>query len=124
MILNITQHKATKEQIADGIVQPSADDKVTIERILTFDKITNCTQESIEDRADKLVAICKEYKADGALIAGAPWLMSLLEKKLMFACVKSYYAFSERVCEEKVVDGKTITTRTFKYGGLVEGRRV
>ena len=51
MILNITQHKATKEQIADGIVQPSADDKVTIERILTFDKITNCTQESIEDRA-------------------------------------------------------------------------
>jgi len=92
-IVNLTQHEATPDQIAAGVVEPSENKKAII-KTLTFEEIPSRAE--IYDRAMLLASYaaselmqppegCSEAGFEewslpddaAAMIAGAPYLMSL-----------------------------------------------
>jgi len=90
--------------------------------ILTFEALPDA--EEIERRAQRL-AFCAAKECDDlgckkVLIGGAPYLMSALEKALRSASLEPVYAFSDRLSEEKEVDGKIVKTQVFVHLGFVE----
>lgn len=125
MILNLTQHAATSEQVAAGVVDLDADRKAYVSELLTFVGLP--TMAEVLDRAQTLAAFAhvvgEDMAAEGeevcAMIGGAPFLMAALEAELKSSGIKPCYAFSERVSEEKEVDGKVIKTNVFKHVGFV-----
>ena len=129
MILNLTQHKATPEQIAQGVVDASPEAQLFIAELLTFDEIPS--KEDITARAEDLAEFAAMYdlsqddNSDGvypssAMIGGAPFLMSALEKELTNRGVTPLYAFSKRESVEKLENGKVVKTNVFKHIGLVK----
>lgn len=116
-IVNLTQHPSTPEQQADGVVDLGAEVKNEIRGLLTFNSIP--TKEEMEDRARKLAQIVKNHGYEAAMIGGAPYFMSTLERVLTDEGIKYYYAFSQRVVvEETQPDGTVVKKATFKYEGL------
>ena len=79
-MLNLTQHKATSDQLAQGVVELAADDAACIKKWLTFDTLP--ARSEIEERARFIADLALDYKIDAAMIGGAPFLMSALEKAL------------------------------------------
>jgi len=117
MIINLTQHKPTQEQIEAGVIEPN-EIKSNIQTLLTFDEIP--TKEEIEDRAFRLARIAYEEGADKALIGGAPYLMSALENELKKLKIQPLYAFSKRVVEEVTTENGTEKKVFFKHEGFIE----
>ena len=118
MILNLTQHNATAEQVKAGVVEPQ--EKEVIKRLLTFDELP--TKQEIRTRAKKLASYAKWFfdsKRGKALIGGAPFLMSELEFWLRKNKIEPVYAFSKRVSVEKEINGEIIKTNVFKHIGFV-----
>lgn len=125
MIINLTQHNATAEQLAAGVVDLDVSQKAYVSNLLTFVGLP--TMAEVKDRAATLAAFCCIFAdaeaAEGeevcAMIGGAPFLMAALESELKSSDIKPCYAFSERVSEEKEVDGKIVKTNVFKHVGFV-----
>lgn len=117
MILNLTQHEATDDQKADGVVEPK--NKQLIRELLTFDELPLACE--VGERAKELAQIAAEHGHGRAMVGGAPFLMVSLEIELNKRHIKPIYAFSKRESiEEKNEDG-TVTKRTvFKHAGFVE----
>jgi hypothetical protein len=114
-ILNLTQHKASKEQIESGVIDPISQE--LIQDLITFNELP--TQEEMEKRADKLAEIAENHNCKKALIGGAPYFMSTLESIFEFRGIATYYAFSKRISEEKVMeDGSVLKTQIFKHSGF------
>lgn len=120
MILNLTQHAATAEQIAQGVVDlnPHHGEIQQLKALLTFESLPSA--EEVYDRADAIADFAQSYFVDTAMIGGAPYLMGALERALNKRGIKPVYAFSERVSVEKVIDGVVVKTNEFKHVGLVE----
>lgn len=119
MILNLTQHPATPEQIAAGVVAPERDTKIQIVKLLTINDLPISAQ--LQNRADALAEICEGWGHKTAMIGGAPFLMSYLEKSLKAAGIKPLYAFSKRVVLESVQEnGEVLKKMIFKHLGFVE----
>lgn len=116
MILNLTQHVASPDQVEAGVAEPQ--DKAAVQAALTFHGMP--TREEILERCDILVGICKDEGATEVMIGGAMYLMAPLEKALRFARIKPMYAYSDRVSIDEVVDGKTVKRTVFKHLGFVE----
>ena len=119
-IINLTQHIPTKEQIEQGV--ENLDERhEEIKHLLTFEEIP--TKSEMKDRAERLARIVKEEGVyDAALIGGAPYFMSTLEKVLKKHGIKPLYSFSKRIVEE-VQDEKTgevVKKTIFKHIGFVE----
>lgn len=113
-VLNLTQHNSTPEQ---GCVEPV--NKEAVKAALTFDSIPNSVE--MYDRAVFLAGVCKEVNASKAMIGGAPFFMSTLERVLIANGIQPLYAFSERVSEEKInADGTVTKINVFKHVGFVE----
>lgn len=126
MIFNLTQHAATPEQKDQGVIDFDGQDKEQLKALLTFNSIPS--KKEIEARAHDLALLCmlnnfgdddEEYIPTKAMIGGAPFLMSALESALLDAGIQPVYAFSERVSEEKMVNGKVVKTNVFKHLGFV-----
>lgn len=125
-IVNLTQHEATEEQRTEGVFEPEVEFKSELKGLLTFEELPS--KEEIQRRAQRIARIAElELGYDDlrihkreAMIGGAPYLMSALEKALKKKGIIPIYAFSKRVSEEKEVDGKVIKTQVFKHLGLVE----
>lgn len=121
MILNLTQHEATPEQVSAGVVTSPADE-AGIRALLTFKNLP--TREEIQYRAISLAAIAANFfkGEDGAaLIGGAPYLMAPLERELHHRGIVPLYSFSERVSEERTTpSGEVVKTNVFKHVGFVE----
>jgi len=122
-ILNLTQHKTTPDQLTAGVVDPESPWKEGIQRALTFEDLP--TPEEIQRRAEALAKIAEITKGiyghDAAMIGGAPYLMSALERELRKRGIKPLYAFSKReVVEEQLPDGTVRKTQVFKHLGFVE----
>lgn len=114
-IINLTQHTATAEQVAAGVVEP--DNKEGLREWLTFTELP--TAEEIRYRADSIADFCGSCKT--AMIGGAPYLMGALEAALRKIGVKPVYAFSIRESVEKVMpDGTVQKTAVFRHAGFVE----
>jgi hypothetical protein len=117
-ILNLTQHTATPDQLAAGVVEPDADSKKEIQRLLTIDELP--TEDELRDRAEKITEIAMRLGARRAMIGGAPFLMGYLEHDLKFKGVWPVYAFSKReVIEVTAADGKVEKKAIFKHAGWV-----
>ena len=120
MILNLTQHAATAEQIAQGVgdLNPHHGEIQQLKNLLTFDSLPSA--ETVYERAYTIAALAQSYFVDVAMIGGAPYLMGALERALNKVGIKPLYAFSERVSVEKIVDGVVVKTNEFKHIGFVE----
>lgn len=121
MIINLTQHPATPEQIAAGVVDMPAPQREELIKLLTFEEVIYPPElreraEAIADLADRTFP-----KAEDAMIGGAPFLMAPLEDALRKRDIFPMYAFSARVSVEDVQpDGSTIKRSVFRHLGFVE----
>jgi len=135
-ILNLTQHQATPAQLKAGVFEPDPDTKQRIRQLLIFSSLP--TKAEIEKRARELASIAdwelsslytswdsqaqhSSCRGGYAMIGGAPYLMSALEKALKARGIQPLYAFSRREVVEKVnKDGSVTKTQIFKHLGFVE----
>ena len=126
-ILNLTQHKATSDQLAAGVVDLPDGSRAKLQELLTFDELPSVRQ--LRDRASSVTELAYDAlynKDDGELITdevmigGAPFFMSYLENYLRRKGLKPVYAFSRRVVEEQQqADGTTKKIAVFKHEGFV-----
>ena len=117
-IINLTQHMATPEQVVAGVIEPKPNDKNLIRTTLTFNAIPEI--EDILAAAKALSIIAKKYGINTAMIGGAPWLMSALERALLHEGIEPVYAFSlRRSVETKGEDGTVVKKTIFKHLGFV-----
>ena len=119
MILNLTQHAATPDQVAAGVVEPR--DKPAVCRLLTFDILP--TREAVAATALALAAVVADHDLSGVMVGGAPYLMAPLQRAIeaLGRVITVLYAYSQRVISEAVQpDGSVRKTQTFRHAGWVE----
>ena len=120
LILNLTQHQATPDQIAAGVVEPLGEEKARIQKLLTF---TTCpSYEEVVERAEDIADLAEALGATRAMIGGAPVLMGALHHALTVRYILPGYAFSVRESVEEVQpDGSVRKTQVFKHTGFTWG---
>lgn len=122
MILNLTQHPATSEQITAGVVDLSDDRLAVLKALLNFGELP--TRSEINDVAQDIAMLamfCFE-PADQkqAMIGGAPFLMGALESALLERSIVPVYAFSKRDSVEEVQeDGSVKKINVFRHAGFI-----
>ena len=132
MILNLTQHTATPDQIVAGVVDLPELERQMLQKLLTFEELP-----SVQDLADRAAAIL--YLIEGtdwhpgqldgesphfesAMIGGAPFLMPILAESLKESGLLPVYAFSQRVVEEQGDEaGSVRKVAVFRHIGFVPG---
>lgn len=119
MLLNLTQHKTTKEQAEAGVVDLPEDARGALCTLLTFESLPDMVQ--LEERAREVVKIAKLQHANKAMIGGAPFFMGTLERHLKAAGFRVFYAFSRRESvEQTLTDGSVKKVNVFRHLGFVE----
>lgn len=121
MILNLTQHPATPDQINQGVADLIGEDLAALKALLNFEELPDATE--LPRRAIAVAEIAIRA-AGGALaecmIGGAPFFMRPLEQALMMAGYRPIYAFSKRVVEETAQpDGTVRKVAVFRHEGFV-----
>lgn len=120
-LINLTQHAASAEQLAAGVVEPT--DKARVQELLTFEGLPS--GDEILARAKALAAVAADGGADAAMIGGAPYLMASLEWALKQRGITPLYAFSVRESTEQVLpDGTVRKVAVFKHLGFVTPTKV
>jgi hypothetical protein len=129
MIINLTQHPASAEQVCAGVVDlPTAQHSMLVQQ-LTVDTLP--TRQEISDRCANIAALAVHNGLAGddaddphpqaAMIGGAPWMMRALEDALLDMGVPSVYAFSVRESvEQSQPDGSVRKINVFRHAGFVE----
>jgi branched-subunit amino acid permease len=121
-IVNLTQHKATQDQLDAGVVEPSVGIKSVVVNLLTFVGLP--TTKEVVERANGLAQIMKLYDPDftgevGFMVGGAPYLMAALTT--WAPIYNMVFAYSERVSEEvHDADGSVRKINVFKHLGFVQ----
>jgi hypothetical protein len=123
-ILNFTQHDATPEQVAAGVVEPESADKEKIQRAITFEDLPS--PGDLRRRATVCALLARDlmakYDCDGVMIGGAPFFMSHLESALRSFRVPYCYSFSRREAAEQIQpDGSVKKTHVFRHVGFIFG---
>lgn len=128
MILNLTQHNVTADQIDAGISDLPALYQDFLKKKLTFP--VNYDKEMLVRRAEAIANIVNDYvedtlfntgvapQIDGVMIGGMPSFMPVLESVLISKGIKVGYACTERKSVDKEVDGKIIKTAVFVHAGM------
>ncbi len=117
-ILNFTQHAATAEQVAAGVIDLMQHDQASLKALLNFVGLP--TRDDVYNRAYAIAALAENLFAETVMVGGAPFLMPVLQKALQMRGITVLYAFSERVSIEKIVNGVVVKTNEFKHSGFVE----
>lgn len=118
-IYNLTQHPPTPEQLAAGVSEPEKEEKELIKLLLTFEDIP--TKADLYQRASALAGSVLNHGFKNAMIGGAPFFMSTLERVFKENGITPLYAFSKRESvEEMQADGTIKKTQIFKHLGWVE----
>lgn len=119
-ILNLTQHVATSEQVAAGVVEP--EDKASIQALLTFEELP--TAEQVQAAAAAVAELAAQSGVAAAMIGGAPFFMRPLEDALRSRYITPLYAFSKREAADiPQPDGSVKKTQVFRHVGFVYGGR-
>lgn len=108
--INLTQHKATQDQIGRCVVEPKETSKSEIQKVLTFDSIPSA--EEMTKRAQMLADYAFDCGYKKALVGGAAYFMPYLEQALVERDIQPEYSFTKQVIQP---DG----TRVFKEEGVV-----
>ena len=124
MILNLTQHRATPDQIEAGVVELPQESQQILKELLTF--------ESAPSKAEivlRAIAITKMAKfipqgmsipCDFAMVGGAPYLMGALCGSLWAQNITPRFSFTERrSVEETLPDGSVRKSSVFVHLGWV-----
>ena len=120
-ITNLTQHQATPDQIAAGVIDLPADDRARLQSLITFNEVPS--KEELRERAKAVAEVAVKAGNATAMIGGAPYFMSVLEDALCEAGVKPVYAFSVRESQDAVqADGSIRKVAVFRHAGFVEVR--
>jgi len=124
MILNLTQHVATPEQVAAGVQDLPKAERAHLVALLTVDALP--TRQEIDARCADialLAALAVEQHPVQAMIGGAPWMMRALEDALIEQGIEPIYAFSVRESAEQVQpDGSVRKVMVFRHAGWVPAR--
>lgn len=121
-IINMTQHKATSEQVAAGVIDLEEYARTLLTKQLTFDDIPSVGEISSRASyiADMAAMYCSDECCKHAMIGGAPFFMSTLESKLMLIGITPIYAFSKRESKEMTEpDGSVRKINVFRHLGFV-----
>jgi hypothetical protein len=124
MILNLTQHQASTEQVEAGVVDLTGADHEELKELLTFTELPRDGEP--EARARAIAEIARRAAGNVgegdevlAMIGGAMWLMAPLERELANAGIAPVYAFSVRESvEETLPDGSVRKTAIFRHRGF------
>lgn len=116
-ILNLTQHPASPEQRAAGVIDPAPALRDQIRKLITFDDLPD--RATIMGRAIALAGLVESLQEEfiAAMIGGAPFFMAPLERELLAIGVTPMYAFSRRIVEESA-DGSE-KRAFFRHEGFV-----
>lgn len=126
MILNLTQHKATPSQIADGVIDLPDDMREELIDLLTFDDIPS--KRNVIETAGNIAALAYLWMLQNdpnnispkAMIGGALFLICPLERALTSRGFTVVYSFSRRQSTETVLPNGTVSkTSEFKHIGWV-----
>ena len=121
-MLNLTQHRATQEQILAGVVDMPEPVRARLSELLTFDEIPDADELNLRARAVAMLVMEKNELGDPclqAMIGGAPFFMRYLEVALLDQSVEPVYAFTRREVEEITVGGGLQKTSVFRHVGFV-----
>ena len=129
-ILNLTQHLATPDQKAAGVIDLPELGRQHLQKLITFETLPDDTE--LSDRAHAVANLAAQYielmtLTDGepvntVLIGGAPYFLVPLEIALAHVGLFAVYAFSKRqAVETHNPDGSVTKTFTFKHEGFVPG---
>ncbi len=128
MILNLTQHPASADQIAVGVMDLAGDELASLKESLTFVELPDAQE--IRDRAEHIAELACMNGLGGddgddpfpaqAMIGGALWLMAPLAAELRARSIEPVFAFSVRDTEEhKQADGSSRKISVFRHVGFV-----
>ncbi len=123
MILTMTQHAATPDQVSSGVVDWDSKTVVSMRKLLTFTSLPD--MDKVMSAAVALVSLLRanyDYqKVDAVMIGGAPYLMPALVSQLQQAGYHPTFAYSDRVSIDTVKDdGSTHKAVVFKHMGFVD----
>ena len=126
-IINLTQHNATPDQQAEGVVDLPAEHRKALTEALTFDELPS--SEEIIERANAVVSIATMNGLGGdadedpwptaAMVGGAPWLMPALCRALENTGIQPLFAFSTRESVDVEQDGQVVKTSRFIHRGFI-----
>lgn len=117
-VLNLTQHKATPDQIAVGVFDAPDDLREIIADLLTFDQPPTHAQMRV--RARELARIVSMFQVDKVMVGGAPFFMGPLVAELRYIHRASLFAFSRRESvDQPQPDGTVRKVAVFKHAGFV-----
>ena len=123
-MLNLTQHPASPEQVAAGVIDLPAEDRAELQGLLTFGELPG--SDLVLYRADCIAALAKRaIKAapdlnGTCMIGGALWLMAPLAEALRARGIEPFFAFSVRETEEAPqADGSVRKIAVFRHKGFV-----
>lgn len=127
MIVNLTQHSASADQLAVGVIDLAGDELDSLKDALTFGELPDAQE--IRDRAEHVAELaCYNGLGDEgdrpmpkqAMIGGALWLMAPLAAALRARGIDPVFAFSVRYTEEqKHADGSVRKIAVFRHAGFV-----
>ena len=121
-ILNITQHSATPEQKAAGVVDLPESSRIELCRLLTFDNLPD--KKELDERANSVLLLVKSirdtYNTDVVMIGGAPFFMPTIYRCLEEHGYTPCFAFSKRTSSERIKeDGTVEKISCFRHEGFV-----
>ena len=130
MILNLTQHPASKEQQDAGVIDLQGNELAYLKELLTFDSPPEAGE--IQARASDIAMLAISNGIGGddlddpifdrAMIGGVGYLMGPLEQALLEHNIQPLYAFSRRESIEQVQeDGSVRKVAVFRHVCFVEG---
>lgn len=131
VILNLTQHAATPEQLAAGVVDLSERKLSELKVLLTFDSIPTASE--LKARAEKIERLAVAFLCEitpedellddvdlAAMIGGAPFFMATLESHLKERAIRPLYAFSRRDSVEVATPEGVVKQAVFRHLGFYE----
>lgn len=122
MILNLTQHPATAEQMAVGVVDLQGESLQVLKTLLTFKASEGIpTKILVVLRAREIARIARDFAGcESAMIGGVACLMGPLTHALTVEGVNTVFSFSDRVSVETTQpDGSVVKTSEFRHLGFV-----
>lgn len=119
-ILNLTQHPATNDQIAAGVIDLPERTRALLQDALTFNELPMAA--TLQARADSIAIMAAGHSGQfrSAMIGGAPYFMPYLERALWDVDIRPLYAFSRRESVERLLpDGTVEKVSVFKHAGFI-----
>jgi len=128
MILNLTQHPATADQRAAGVVDLAGPELASLKQALTFDECPTAAE--VRERAVFIAELAcynglsgdegDSPMPDQAMLGGALWLMAPLAAELDARGIAPGFAFSKRdTVEETLPSGEVRKVAVFRHAGFV-----